>query len=33
MHQTFMTKIKNLASEDWIVIETLVKYGVKIFEC
>ena len=33
MHQSIMTAIKNSASEDWIVNETIAKHGVKIFEC
>ena len=28
-----MTKIKNYASENWIVIETIVKHIIKICEC
>ena len=26
-----MTKIKNSASEDWDVIETIIKHSIKIF--
>ena len=33
MHQSIMTKMKNPASKDWIVIETIVKHSIKIFEC
>ena len=33
MHQSIMTKIKHYASEDWIVIEKIVKHSIKIFEC
>ena len=33
MHQSIMTKIKNSASEDRIVILTIVKRSTKIFEC
>ena len=32
MHQSIMTKIKNSAREDWIVIETIVKQSIKKFE-
>ena len=32
MHQSIITKIKNSASEDWVV-ETIVKHSIKIFEC
>ena len=31
MHQSIMTKIKNSASEDWIVTEKIVKHSIKIF--
>ena len=30
MHQSIMTKIKISASEDWIVIETIVKHGMSV---
>ena len=33
MHQSNMTKIKFSAREDWIVIETIVKHRISIFEC
>ena len=33
MHQSIMTKIKNCASKDWIVLDIIIKYGFKIFEC
>ena len=33
MHQRILTKIKNSVSKDWIVIETIVKHSIKIFEC
>ena len=33
MHQIIVTKIKKSASEDWIVIETIVKHSIKNFEC
>ena len=32
MHQSIMTKIKNYASEDYIVLEAIIKYSIKIFE-
>ena len=32
LHQSIMTKMKNSASKDWIVIKTIVKYSIKIFE-
>ena len=32
VHQSIMTKMKNSASKDWIVIKTIVKYSIKIFE-
>ena len=32
MHQSIITKIKNSASEDWVV-ETIVKHSIKIFGC
>ena len=31
MHQSIMTKIKNSASKDWIVIKTIIKHSVNIF--
>ena len=33
MHQSIMTKIKNYASEDWIVLNVVIKHTVKVFEC
>ena len=32
MHQIIMIKMKNFTSEDWVVIKTIVKHSVKIFE-
>ena len=32
MHQSIIEKIKNSASED-LVVETIVKHSIKIFEC
>ena len=31
--QNLMTKTINSAREDWIVIETIEKHGIKFFEC
>ena len=33
MHKSIMTKIKNSASEDWIVIARNEKHSIKIFKC
>ena len=33
MHQSIMTKIKNYASEDCIVLDVIVKHSIKISEC
>ena len=33
MHQSIMTKMKNSASEIWIVVETILKHSSNIFEC
>ena len=33
MYQSIITKIKNYASEDWIVLDVIIKYIIKIFEC
>ena len=33
MHQSNMTKIKNNISEDWIVLDVIIKHSIKIFEC
>ena len=33
MHQRFMTKIKNYADKDWIVLDVIIKHSIKIFEC
>ena len=32
MHQSIMTKIKNSASVNWTVIETIVKHSTEIFK-
>ena len=33
MHQSIMTKIKNYACKDWIVLDVIIKHSIKIFEC
>ena len=33
MHQNVMTKIKNYACEDWIVLDVIIKHSIKIFDC
>ena len=33
MHQSIMSKIKNHACEDWIVLDVIIKHSIKIFEC
>ena len=33
MHQSVMAKIKQYASEDWIVLDGIVKHSIKIFVC
>ena len=30
MHQSIMTKIKNDASEDWIVLDVIIKHSIQI---
>ena len=32
MHQSIMTKIKNYANKDWIVLDAIIKHRIKIFE-
>ena len=32
-HQSIMTKIKNYASEDCIVLDVTIKHSIMIFEC
>ena len=32
MHQSIMTKIKNYACEDWIVLDAIIKHSIKVFE-
>ena len=29
MHQSIMTKIKNYASQDWIVLDVIIKHSIK----
>ena len=33
MHQSIMTKIKNYAYKDWIVLDVVIKHRIMIFEC
>ena len=33
LHQNIMTKIKNHASKDWIVLDIIIKHSIMIFEC
>ena len=33
MHQSIMTKLRNYACEDCIVLDVIIKYSIKIFEC
>ena len=33
MHKSIMTEIKNYADKDWAVLDTIIKYIIKIFEC
>ena len=33
MHQSIMTKVKNYTSKDCIVLDVVIKYGIKIFQC
>ena len=32
MHQSIMTERKNCASEDWIVLDVIIKHSIRIFE-
>ena len=32
MHQSIMTKIKNSATEDWILLDVIMKHSIKTFE-
>ena len=33
IHQSIMTKLKNYACKDWIVLDVIIKHSIKIFEC
>ena len=33
IHQSIIIKIKNYASEYWIVLNVIIKHIIKIFEC
>ena len=33
IHQSIMTKIKNYACEDWIVLDVIIKHSIEIFQC
>ena len=33
IHQSIMTKLKYYESEDWIVLDGIIFYSVRIFEC
>ena len=33
MHQIIMTKRKNYASEDWIVLDLFITHSIRIFDC
>ena len=33
MHQNIMTKIKNYAYEDSILLDIIIKHGIKSFKC
>ena len=33
LHQSFMTKIENYASEYWIVLDIVIKHSIKIPAC
>ena len=33
MHQSIMTKTKNCACKDWIVLNVIIEHSNKIFEC
>ena len=32
MHQSFMTKLRNYACEDWTVLNIIIKYSITIFD-
>ena len=33
VHQKIIMKIQNYASEDWVVLDAIMKHSIKIFEC
>ena len=33
MHQSTMTKMRNSVRKDWIVLDVVIRYSIKIFEC
>ena len=33
MHQSIMTKIKNYASEDWSVLDVIIRHSIETFAC
>ena len=33
INQSIITKIKSSVSEDWVVIETIIKHSIKMFKC
>ena len=32
MHQKIMTKIKNYACEDWIVLDVIIRHNIRMFD-
>ena len=33
MHQSIMTKMRNSVRKDWIVLDVVIRFSIKIFEC
>ena len=33
MHQSIMIKIRKYARENWLVLDIIIKHGIKIFAC
>ena len=33
MHQIIITKAKNYACEEWVVLDAIIKHSIKIFAC
>ena len=33
MHQGILKTIRNYADADWVVLDPIMKHGIKIFEC